>query len=109
MIRQANVYYSISGPKTATVSFVPPEGILYVGTKDVITCVVADNSDAPGALTLEATPNDEKLFLLDKAKAQIKPPSGSETYHIAGNSTVKCTWTGTSEVPVVKSLDVQVL
>ncbi|TGZ63575.1 hypothetical protein CRM22_006843 [Opisthorchis felineus] len=97
------------GSKAATVSFVPPEGILYVGSKDVITCVVADNKSDSGNFSLKAEPNNEKLLSLDNTTAQIKPPKGSETYQIAGNATVNCNWTGSSNESAEKSLNVQIL
>ncbi|KAG5446722.1 hypothetical protein CSKR_203582 [Clonorchis sinensis] len=102
---------AISAPKTATVSFEPADGKLYVGSKDVIRCVVTDNptQEAPGKFALTADPDNPSLLSLDNATAQIKPPAGSDVYKITGKTSVMCRWTGAADVSAEKTLSVQVL
>ncbi|KER20772.1 hypothetical protein T265_15243, partial [Opisthorchis viverrini] len=97
--------------KAATVSFEPPDGRLYVGSKDVITCVVKDNptQDNPGTFALTADPDNPSLLSLDNTKAQIKPPADSGVYTTAGNTSVTCRWTGAPDASAENTLRVEVL
>ncbi|OON17132.1 hypothetical protein X801_07036, partial [Opisthorchis viverrini] len=103
---QGTLQVTVSAP---SVSFDPPDGKLYVGSKDVIKCVLTGTQTPEGTFTLTAQPDDKLLLSLDNTHAQIKPPAGSDVYKKTGETQVTCRWQGTSDGPVEGTLKVTVL
>ncbi|GAA54731.1 hypothetical protein CLF_105246, partial [Clonorchis sinensis] len=85
-----------SAAGTVELSFEPSSGKLFVGSADVITCLVKNPAAAmeQGKITLSAQSVDKGLIYLNEITSQIQPPVGHLTYPKVGQTTVTCTWTG---------------
>ena len=93
--------------------FDPPNGIVHVGSGDVIRCVrdFADGSDDNGTYALHDLGSRTDLLSVDNAVRPVRvgPPVGHVTYPRVGSTAVRCSYEDHTGARVEANLTVRIL
>ncbi|GAA56009.1 hypothetical protein CLF_109635 [Clonorchis sinensis] len=100
--RETNAYFSLPFAESdvSGVLFVPPDGILHVGSPDEIQCILDGDQSVSkkGHFILTDMRSRDDLLSTDNRSTpvRIRPPAGETTYPKHGSTVVRCTWEHTN-------------